>query len=33
MADIAKLPELLKEARAESGTSLPKGKAPKKRRK
>jgi uracil-DNA glycosylase len=33
MADFAKLPELLKEARAESGTSLPKGKAPKKRRK
>jgi uracil-DNA glycosylase len=33
MADFAKLPELLKEARAELGMSIPKGKAPKKRRK
>ena len=33
MADFAKLPELLKEARAELGKSTPKGKAPKKRRK
>lgn len=33
MADFAKLPELLKEARAELGKSAPKGKAPKKRRK
>jgi uracil-DNA glycosylase len=33
MADFAKLPELLKEARLELGKSAPKGKAPKKRRK
>jgi len=33
MADFAKLPELLKEARRELGKSAPKGKAPKKRRK
>ena len=33
MADFAKLPALLKEARLEVGTSAPKGKAPKKRKK
>jgi DNA polymerase len=33
MADFAKLPELLKQARAELGKSAPKGKAPKKRKK
>jgi hypothetical protein len=33
MADFAKLPELLKEARLGLGKSAPKGKAPKKRRK
>jgi len=33
MADFARLPELLKEARAELGKSAPKGKAPKKRKK
>jgi DNA polymerase len=33
MADFAKLPELLKEARAELGKSTPKGKTPKKRKK
>ena len=32
MADFAKLPELLKEARAELGTSTTKGKAPKKKK-
>jgi DNA polymerase len=32
MADFAKLPELLKEARAGLGTSAAKGKKPKKRR-
>jgi uracil-DNA glycosylase len=33
LADFARLPELLKEARAELGKSAPKGKTPKKRRK
>jgi hypothetical protein len=33
LADFAKLPELLKEARLELEKSAPKGKAPKKRRK